>query len=139
MARPVTLFTGQWADLPIAQLAPLAKEMGYDGLELCTWGDHFEVRRALEDDRYVRGRLDLLERSGLRCYAIGAHLVGQGPGSGSRPGGNAVPDRDGLHTGLPLHGRRQHPGHQTVQEPGLRRRANSPILHQGAGVNRPGA
>ena len=32
MARPVTLFTGQWADLPLAELAPLAKSMGYDGL-----------------------------------------------------------------------------------------------------------
>lgn len=77
MPRPVTLFTGQWADMPLSELAPLAKEMGYDGLELCTWGDHFDVRRALEDDRYVRGRLDILERSGLRCYAVGAHLVGQ--------------------------------------------------------------
>lgn len=34
MARPVTLFTGQWADMPLEELAPLAKEMGYDGLEL---------------------------------------------------------------------------------------------------------
>jgi sugar phosphate isomerase/epimerase len=77
MARPVTLFTGQWADLPLAELAPLAKEMGYDGLELCTWGDHFEVQRALEDDAYVAERAALLERHGLRCFAIGAHLVGQ--------------------------------------------------------------
>ncbi len=77
MPRPVTLFTGQWADMPLAELAPLAKEMGYDGLELCTWGDHFEVRKALEDDRYVRERQRLLERHGLRCFAIGAHLVGQ--------------------------------------------------------------
>ena len=43
MARPITLFTGQWADLPLAQLAPLAKTMGYDGLELACWGDHFNV------------------------------------------------------------------------------------------------
>jgi sugar phosphate isomerase/epimerase len=77
MARPVTLFTGQWADMPIAELAPLAKEMGYDGLELCTWGDHFDVASALEDDRYVRRRLELLEKHELRCYAIGAHMVGQ--------------------------------------------------------------
>jgi sugar phosphate isomerase/epimerase len=43
--RPITLFTGQWADLPLAELAPLAKEMGYDGLELACWGDHFELER----------------------------------------------------------------------------------------------
>jgi sugar phosphate isomerase/epimerase len=52
VARPITLFTGQWADLPIEKLAPLAKEMGYDGLELACWGDHFEVVRALSEDGY---------------------------------------------------------------------------------------
>ena len=56
MARPVTLFTGQWADMPLTELAPLAKEMGYDGLELASWGDHFDVREALEDDGYAKGR-----------------------------------------------------------------------------------
>src|SRR5215203_1728167 len=54
MARPVTLFTGQWADLPLEQLAKLAKGWGFDGLELACWGDHFEVDKALEDDGYVR-------------------------------------------------------------------------------------
>ena len=51
MARPVTLFTGQWADLPLQELAPLAKSMGYDGLELACWGDHFNVQQALVSDR----------------------------------------------------------------------------------------
>ena len=39
MPRPLTLFTGQWADLPLADLAPLVKKMGYDGVELACWGD----------------------------------------------------------------------------------------------------
>jgi sugar phosphate isomerase/epimerase len=77
MTRPITLFTGQWADMPIEELALLAKEMGYDGLELACWGDHFEVRKALEGDSYIRSRLDLLRENGLRCFAIGNHLVGQ--------------------------------------------------------------
>jgi sugar phosphate isomerase/epimerase len=77
MAKPVTLFTGQWADLPLAELAPLAKEMGYDGLELACWGDHFEVRRALSEDGYVEERRNLLAKYGLECHAIGNHLVGQ--------------------------------------------------------------
>ena len=77
MARPVTLFTGQWADLPLEELAPLAKEMGYDGLELACWGDHFEVNKALEDDGYVERKREILERNGLECFAIGNHLVGQ--------------------------------------------------------------
>lgn len=77
MARPVTLFTGQWADLPLAELAPLAKEMGYDGLELACWGDHFDVQKALSDDGYAQGRHDLLAEHGLKCHAISNHLVGQ--------------------------------------------------------------
>ena len=77
MARPVTLFTGQWADLPLIELAPLAKEMGYDGLELACWGDHFEVRRALAEEDYVQGQLEILHRNGLECFAIGNHLAGQ--------------------------------------------------------------
>lgn len=77
MARPVTLFTGQWADLPLEELAPKARQFGYDGLELACWGDHFEVDKALEDDGYVRRKRELLERHGLQCLAISNHLVGQ--------------------------------------------------------------
>ena len=77
MARPVTLFTGQWADLPLKELAPLARSMGYDGLELACWGDHFDVQEALASDRYVQDRRALLAQHGLRCFAIGSHLVGQ--------------------------------------------------------------
>ncbi len=76
-SRPVTLFTGQWADVPLAELAPLARQMGYDGLELACWGDHFEVHKALHQDGYVQGRRDLLEQHGLTCLAISNHLVGQ--------------------------------------------------------------
>ena len=77
MARAVTLFTGQWADLPLEELAPKAKEFGYDGIELACWGDHFEVDKALEDDNYCQSRWDILEKNGLSCVAISNHLVGQ--------------------------------------------------------------
>ncbi|RJP28537.1 MAG: sugar phosphate isomerase/epimerase [Actinobacteria bacterium] len=77
MRRPVTLFTGQWADLPLAEVAARAGAWGFDGLELACWGDHFEVERALEDDAYLRSRRELLEEHGLTCTAVGAHLVGQ--------------------------------------------------------------
>lgn len=77
MSRPVTLFTGQWADLPLAKLAPLAAEMGYDGLELACWGDHFDVDRALAEDDYVAKKWELLGEHGLTSYAISNHLVGQ--------------------------------------------------------------
>jgi sugar phosphate isomerase/epimerase len=78
MARPVTLFTGQWADLGLEELAGKAAAIGFDGLELACWGDHFEVDRALADPDYARSRRELLERHGLGVWAIGAHLVGQG-------------------------------------------------------------
>jgi sugar phosphate isomerase/epimerase len=77
MSRPVTLFTGQWADLPLEELAAKTAAWGFDGLELACWGDHFEVDRALADDAYCRDRRGLLERHGLDCWALGAHLVGQ--------------------------------------------------------------
>jgi sugar phosphate isomerase/epimerase len=77
MARPVTLFTGQWADLPLAELAAKAAAWGFDGLELACWGDHFEVDRALTEPSYVREKRALLEQHGLGCWALGAHLVGQ--------------------------------------------------------------
>lgn len=77
MPRPVTLFTGQWADLPLEKLAPLAKRMGYDGVELPCWGDHFDVDAALANKRYVKEKWELLEAHGLGCHAISNHLVGQ--------------------------------------------------------------
>ena len=77
MARPVTLFTGQWADLPLEVVAEKASSFGYDGLELACWGDHFEVDKALEDDGYVQSRWDILRKYDLTCYAISAHLVSQ--------------------------------------------------------------
>lgn len=77
MARPVTIFTGQWADLPLEELAEMMAGFGYDGLELACWGDHFEVDKALEDDGYCDARRKLLKKHGLEVYAISSHLVGQ--------------------------------------------------------------
>ncbi len=77
MSRLVTLFTGQWADLPIEDMCRKTRDSGYDGIELACWGDHFEVDKALADDSYCRRKRELLEKYGLQCHAISAHLVGQ--------------------------------------------------------------
>ncbi len=77
MPRPVTLFTGQWADLPLDDLARKAAEFGYQGLELACWGDHFDVTRALEDSGYCAAKREQLERHDLSLHAISNHLVGQ--------------------------------------------------------------
>lgn len=88
MSRPVTLFTGQWADLPLETLCQKAKNFGYDGLELACWGDHFEVDKA--DEHYCNEKLALLGKYGLKVYSISSHLVGQ-----------AVSDRiDERHKGI---------------------------------------
>lgn len=77
MARPVTLFTGQWADLTLETLAQKAQAWGFDGLELACWGDHFDVRRALNEPDYCAGRHQLLAKYGLKVWAISNHLAGQ--------------------------------------------------------------
>ncbi len=77
MARPVTLFTGQWADLPFETMARKTKQFGYDGIELACWGDHFEVDKALSDDGYCARKREFLDSQDLQCHAISAHLVGQ--------------------------------------------------------------
>jgi sugar phosphate isomerase/epimerase len=77
MSRPVTLFTGQWADLPLDALAERAGRWGLDGLELSCWGDHFDVAEALRDPGYAARRRELLDQHGLGVWAIGNHLVGQ--------------------------------------------------------------
>lgn len=77
MGRPVTLFTGQWADLPFEVVCEKAKSFGYDGVEIACWGDHFNVVEAMEDDSYVQKKHDVLNKHGLKCYAISNHLVGQ--------------------------------------------------------------
>jgi sugar phosphate isomerase/epimerase len=76
-SRPVTLFTGQWADLPFDEVAALAAGWGYDGLEIAASGDHLDLERADQDDAYLRSRLDVLDRHGLRVWAISNHLTGQ--------------------------------------------------------------
>ncbi len=77
MGRPVTLFTGQWADLTLEVMCKKAAGFGYDGLELACWGDHFEVDKALKDDTYCARKRDLLEKHDLKLFAISNHLVGQ--------------------------------------------------------------
>lgn len=75
MARPVTLFTGQWADLSFQTICEKTRDFGYDGLELACWGDHFEVNKA--DQAYCDNKREILSKYGLNTWAISNHLVGQ--------------------------------------------------------------
>jgi sugar phosphate isomerase/epimerase len=77
VTRPVTLFTGQWADLSLEEVAKLASNWGYDGLEIACSGEHLDVYRAAQDEDYVKERLAILEKYNLKVYAISNHLKGQ--------------------------------------------------------------
>ena len=77
MARPVTLFTGQWVDLNLKVVAEKANAFGFDGLELACSGDHLNVQAAAKNRKYCESRLQLLERFGLKTWAISNHSVGQ--------------------------------------------------------------
>jgi len=77
MARPVTLFTGQFADLPLSELAKKARDWGYDGLELACWGDHFDPARGATDPAYCEGQKNILKENDLSVYSISHHLAGQ--------------------------------------------------------------
>ncbi len=77
MPRPVILFSGQWTDLPLEELAQKANEWGYQGLELACWGDHFEVQRALSEEGYCPKKLELLNRYDLQPAVLSNHRVGQ--------------------------------------------------------------
>ena len=77
MSRPIILTTGQWADMPLETLAHKLHDWGYEGVELGSGGDHFDVESCLSSDRYARDKKDLLAKYGLKCYAISNHCVGQ--------------------------------------------------------------
>jgi sugar phosphate isomerase/epimerase len=92
MSRPVTLFTGQWADLTLEDLAKKASDWGYDGLELACWGDHMEVDKAAVDQEYCKKQKAILEKYDLQLFAISNHLAGQlvcDPNNDSRSDGFA--------------------------------------------------
>ncbi len=77
MNRPVTLFTGQWADLTLEELARKAAIWKYDGLELACWGDHLDVEKAAKVPDYCEHQLEILKRNSLNIYSISNHLAGQ--------------------------------------------------------------
>ena len=77
MARPITLCAGQWADLPLETLCAKAKDIGFDGLELCCGGNQFDVSKAMADPNYGNRQRQTLAKYGLKMFSLSNHLVGQ--------------------------------------------------------------
>jgi sugar phosphate isomerase/epimerase len=74
------LFTGQFADIPLEDLARSAQDWGYQGLELACWGEHLKVDVALGKEtgqKYCDGIRQMLSHHGLAIHAISHHLAGQ--------------------------------------------------------------
>ncbi|MFJ8495252.1 sugar phosphate isomerase/epimerase family protein [Streptomyces sp. NPDC094038] len=63
--------------MPFEEVARLASEWGYDGLEIAASGDHLDLARAEADPDYLPHRQAILERHGLKVWAISHHLGGQ--------------------------------------------------------------
>lgn len=74
MARPVTLYTLQWGDLPLEVVCQKAKDFGYDGIEIGL-PTHLDVR--CNDTDYYNEIKSLLESYNLNLYTISTHLIGQ--------------------------------------------------------------
>lgn len=77
MGRPVTLVSGQWADLSFDQLCAKVGSFGFDGIEIACWGDHLDPRSAADDPSYVEEKKRTLADHNLGCWALSAHLQGQ--------------------------------------------------------------
>jgi len=77
MGRLVSIFTGQFADIPLKDLAPLLADCGYEAVELATGCDHLDVERGSVDLNYIAGQKKILSDAGLKISAISCHLQGQ--------------------------------------------------------------
>ena len=77
MARKVTIFSGQFADLPFTEVCERMAAIGYDGLEVATWGDHLDIEKAAKSKAYCEDKLATLAKNKLGVWAIGTHLTGQ--------------------------------------------------------------
>jgi len=85
MSRPVTLFSGQWVDMPFEKFCEKAKSFGYEGIEIACWGDHLDLKKAATDLKYVEEKKNILKNFNLKVFAIGTHLIGQCVGDNHDP------------------------------------------------------
>jgi len=85
MSRPITLFSGQWADMPFEKFCEKAKSFGYEGIEIACVGDHLDLKKAANDAKYIEERKNILKTHGLKVFAISTHLIGQCVGDNPDP------------------------------------------------------
>jgi len=77
MSRPVILLSGSFADLPLEEFVPRARDFGYDGVELSCQGDHLDVGRAACEEGFGAALKESLARHDLSVQRIACHAIGQ--------------------------------------------------------------
>jgi len=77
MARPVTIYSAQYGHLSFEEVCKMMKRLGYEGIEIACWGEHLDPKKAATDPKYVEERKGILEKYGLKTWALGCHIIGQ--------------------------------------------------------------
>ena len=77
MARKVTIYTAQYADMKFEDVCEKMSGFGYDGLEIAAWADHLDLEKASTSKAYCEDKLATLAKYGLKTWAIGTHPHGQ--------------------------------------------------------------
>ena len=77
MTRPITLCSGQWADLPLEDPGGQGQELRLRRHRALFGGDHFPIDKAMSDPNYPQRHRQTLEKHGLKVFSISNHLVGQ--------------------------------------------------------------
>lgn len=75
MARKVTLYTAQWADMSLETICRKASEMGYDGLELACNDNHLNLDTLSQE--HCDSIRATMKRYGLELYTVSNHPLGQ--------------------------------------------------------------
>ena len=76
--RPLTIFSGQWTDMPLMTFAKKAASWGYEGIEVAC-GAHLDPVKAAKSKKYCKEILDTLKVNNLiSCNKVHFRHSGQG-------------------------------------------------------------
>ncbi|MCS7015693.1 MAG: sugar phosphate isomerase/epimerase [Gemmatales bacterium] len=76
MPFTIALYSGNWCDLSLQELAQKASEWGYQALELECSDNHLVPRRAIEEEGYISELSQLLESFELQLAAVSCEAAG---------------------------------------------------------------
>jgi sugar phosphate isomerase/epimerase len=77
MANPIGLCVGQFSDMPLEDICRLARDIGFDGLEMSFRTSIINLPMAAKETAYCKEIMGLLDKYGLKSWAVSAHMFGQ--------------------------------------------------------------